>query len=225
MHTKVFGDLKIILTIGLLFIFLSACTSSNSSANPQITDIVIDSNLSPEPSDNSSPILLTESLITPTPNEPYKEITKPPNSEMDESLPLFNRDCYEDPRLALDDFLHYLYDGNFDQAASIYSNPYPFERAHINPDELIPQEKNQLVKAFLSEHCLGYDTCLKHEIVAENIISNVEVQYDVRFFLEDRSVLSISTGPVSSGDYTIFEFRVIKVDGCFLNLDIPPMTP
>lgn len=64
--------------------------------------------------------------------------------------------CYLDPRKALDDYLTFLYHGEYEKAARLYGSPYPFQGTQITPEALQPSERLSIIVEDLRRFCEGY---------------------------------------------------------------------
>jgi hypothetical protein len=146
--------------------------------------------------------------------------------------------CYQDPRKALDDYLTFLYQGEYEKAARLYGSTYPYEGPFALPEDLDPAERIAIYAQYLEEFCRGYSTCLKHRIVNEDILSDRsrlseelqslserEVIFEVEFYQENREILEVFI-PKANGfeSYTTFELFVVRLNGCYKSIDTPPIT-
>lgn len=180
----------------------------------------------------------TAPASTSTPAIPTSSTTAQPDSvEQTQEAQAF---CYQDPRKALDDYLTFLYQGEYEKAAKLYDTSYPFEGRRITPEALEPSERLAVVADFLRGLCEGYGTCLKHKIVDEDVLSDrssvIEkirilpegdvMIFGVNFFYADGAIFeSIPPFGVQGGRHTLIGFVVARLDGCFKNIDTPPITP
>ena len=179
----------------------------------------------------------TAPASTSTPALPTSSAT--PQPDLVEETKEAEAFCYQDPRKALDDYLTFLYQGEYEKAARLYGSTYPYEGEFALPDDLDPAERVAIYAKYLEEFCLGYGTCLKHKIVDGEILSdrsrlseNIRILpegevliFEVEFYQENGEILEVVI-PKANGveSYTIFDFIVAKLDGCYKSLRTPPMT-
>jgi len=173
--------------------------------------------------------------LTPTPTAPGPS----PGAETQQAQEI----CYQDPRHALDAFLTYLYHGEYEKAARLYDDPYPFERRLITPESLDPTERLAISAEFLEEFCYDHGTCLEHKIVDQDVLSDRSrlserirllpegevFIFGVEFYKENGEILEVVI-PVGEGSNVVFQkstefgFVVAKIDGCYRSLHSPPWT-
>src|SRR5574341_1392150 len=230
--------LKSILLITNL-ILLAACgmvtpePASTATSAPSLTPVRPTSTFTQTAIITTSPTALAS---TSTPEISTSSVT--PQADSVEQTQEAQAFCYQDPRKALDDYLTFLYQGEYEKAAKLYDTSYPFERRRITPEALEPSERLAVVADFLRSFCEGYGTCLKHRIVGEEILSDRsrlskdlqrrserEVIFEVEFFQENGEILEVVI-PKANGfeSYTTFELFVVRLNGCYKSIDTPPMT-
>jgi hypothetical protein len=139
--------------------------------------------------------------------------------------------CYQDPRKALDDFLTYLYQGEYEKAARLYGGIGDFPNHRTIPPNTKVEERIKIESLSLASFCEGYGTCLKHAIQEESV-PGFEGAFTVNFYKESGEIFTF-VAPVTDSEGNAhfevigpeFRFRVQKVDGCYKSLDVPPITP
>jgi len=138
--------------------------------------------------------------------------------------------CYSDPRQALDDYLNYLEQQDFINAGRLNEGSYLLSLAGTDPKSISAEDKDKLFAKLLGDLCAGYDTCLPHKIIEENKISTDEYWYEVVFYIQNEPYEFC--GPYEGGEseptpicHTKIKYRVKRIDGCYKNLDTPPITP
>ena len=166
--------------------------------------------------------------ISPEPESETAPTSQP--SQAKESEEITGEECYKDPRQALDKFLAYLHNGHYEKAAGLYAGNYPFERAHISPDQMKLKERINFIANFLEDFCRGYGTCLEHRIVSEKVLSEDTVLFGVQFLEENRELFELVVPPVAPEGVdksvaTEFGLRVVEIDDCYRSVDVPPITP
>jgi len=144
-------------------------------------------------------------------------------------------ECYKDPREALDKFLSYLHGGEYEKAAELYHREvgfggYPSQRPF--PSGATEEERIKIEARGLADFCYGYATCLEHKIVGEKIVSGDEILFIVQFYKESGEVFEFVKPFVDEAGDTYyrnvgpdFDFKVKKINGCYKNMDVPPITP
>jgi len=142
---------------------------------------------------------------------------------------ILEEECYKEPGEALDIFLFYLHNGQYDKAAKLYGgDDYPSQRAYLSLSEMELEERITFLTRFFEDFCKGYGTCLEHRIVSEEIISEDEVLFYVQFYKQNGEVFELVMPPwVEKKERyaTEFSFRVRKVEDCYKSIDFPPITP
>jgi len=147
--------------------------------------------------------------------------------------------CYQNPRKALDDYLTFLYQGEYEKAARLYGSTYPYEGEFALSEDLDSAERIAIYAQYLEDFCWGYGTCLKHKIISKEILSDrsrlIEsirnlpegdvLIFEVEFYQDNGEILEVVI-PEADGfkSYTIFNFILAKLDGCYRNLRHPPIT-
>jgi hypothetical protein len=167
---------------------------------------------------------ISKETISPEPGLETESISQPSPPEESEKI---EEECYKDPREALDRFLSYLHNGQYDKAAKLYGSDYPFEGTHLSPSEMEPNERIKFKAKFLEDFCKGHATCLEHKIVSEEIISEDEVSFSVQFYEENGEVFELAMPPwVEEERYaTKFSFKVKKNGDCYESMSFPPSGP
>jgi hypothetical protein len=141
-------------------------------------------------------------------------------------------ECYKDPKKALDAFLSYLHNGQYEKAARLYGgNGYPNRRTY--PPEMTVEERIKVEAQSLANFCTGYSTCLKHKIVGKKITSEDEVSFTVQFIEENGQVFKFVAPFADKAGYGFyrtvgpdFTLRVKSdINGCYKSMDVPPITP
>jgi hypothetical protein len=223
----------------LLLAWLAACetTIPITGGIPTATRLAASSTLIPTHSPvapSPTPSLTATSTSTPLP----PTLTATPHDDPARQTQEAEEFCYLDPRKALDDYLTFLYQGDYEKAARLYARPFLFEEKDTLPEDLDITERIAFYAQYLEEFCRGYGTCLKHRIIREETLSarselSEEVQRRsegeviiwVEFYKENGSVLEVV---IPKGDgfelYTTFDFIVVKLDGCYKSIYTPPMT-
>ncbi len=180
----------------------------------------------------------TAPASTSTPALPTSSATPQPDSvEQTREAEEF---CYQDPRKALDDYLTFLYQGEYEKAARLYGSTYPYEGEFALSEDLDPAERLSIYAQYLEEFCWGYGTCLEHRIVVEEILSDrrgfgERIQnlpegdvmiFGVNLFYENGEIFeAVPPAGVPGERHTLIGFIIARLDGCYKSIDIPPMTP
>ncbi len=192
----------IILSAGMI----EACTHPTEKPTPVVETIPVVA----KPEAGISEETISTELESET--EPTSQPSQPEESEETE------KECYKDPREALDRFLSSLYHHQYEKAAKLYAGDYEtLEDYNLDVD---PQNRPKLLERWCE---VNVGTCLKHEILGEEVVSENEFIFCVQFFWEDGTIMAIN--PPNREPQNKFGFRVVEMDNCCRVMGLPPFSP
>jgi hypothetical protein len=224
---------SVLLTINL--ILLAACgavtpepvSTVEPTSAPSLTPVIPTSTSTQTATRTTSP---TAPALTSTPVISSTSITSRTDSvEQTQEAEEF---CYQDPRKVLDDYLTFLYRGDYEKAARLYGGIGDYPNYREIPPNTGEEESLKIEAESLSSFCDGFGTCLRHNIVREEPISDIETVFTVYFYKDGGDIFTFVSPITDDKGYAHFEivgpefyFRVRKTKGCFKSLDVPPITP
>lgn len=133
-----------------------------------------------------------------------------------------DKECYKDPRRALEDFLSYLHNGIYDKAATLYGGDYGTLQ-NYNPD-VDPHNRPKLLERWCT---VNGGMCLAPKIVASQTLSEDRFDFTVVFFHDDGTALEIKPlagekGKPVKGRY---HYEVVRVSDHYKIMQLPPYQP
>lgn len=157
-------------------------------------------------------LVLADLGLTSQDSESKEEATTPDSEKSEEKH-------YQDPRQALDDFLTYLHEGQYEEAAELYGGDYEMLEEY-NPN-VNPQNRSEL----LARYCtINGGMCLEPKIMDLQTFSEDHFTGTVRFFYSDGDVYKVGPFAGEEGEPTIFEadYDVIKINDNYKVMQLPP---
>jgi hypothetical protein len=206
-------------TIALLFFAISIILFVNSNRQRNIANQI---NLEVKPTYRPHPkttIYQNKDTISLAPTSFYG------------SLRIQGGPCYTNPRKALSDFLENLHQGQYEQAAWLYITDYPYWEENVTPSVLTPEERLAYSKRYLEKFCWGYKTCLDFKIIKQEQVAEDQTKFSVVFYEDNKPFVvpaimnPYSTPEPTPAGGTPIDFIIKKIDGCFISLNLPPITP